>query len=89
MRYGKRKNPIIFGGGQRSSGVTGGQTLKTLLTRYLKKMRYGKKKNPFTFGGGQRSSGVTRGQTLKTLLTRYLKKGSSDSSQTWYIDAPY
>ena len=23
------------------------------------------------------------------LLTRYLKKGKSDSSQTWYIDAPY
>ena len=22
-------------------------------------------------------------------LTRYLKKGNSDSSQTWYIDAPY
>ncbi|KAJ8032995.1 hypothetical protein HOLleu_23106 [Holothuria leucospilota] len=38
MRYGKRKNPIIFGGGQRSSGVSGGQTLKTLLTRYLKKV---------------------------------------------------
>ncbi|KAJ8025556.1 hypothetical protein HOLleu_33145 [Holothuria leucospilota] len=37
MRYGKRKNPIIFGGGQRSSGVTGGQNLKTLLTCYLKK----------------------------------------------------
>ncbi|KAJ8017371.1 hypothetical protein HOLleu_45274 [Holothuria leucospilota] len=37
MRYGMRKNPIIFGGGERSSGVTGGQTLKTLLTRYLKK----------------------------------------------------
>ena len=36
MRYGKRKNPIVFGGGQRSSGVTGGQTLKILLTRYLK-----------------------------------------------------
>ncbi|KAJ8047809.1 hypothetical protein HOLleu_06911 [Holothuria leucospilota] len=24
-----RKNPIIFRGGQRSSGVTGGQTVKT------------------------------------------------------------
>ncbi|KAJ8047092.1 Alpha-aminoadipic semialdehyde synthase, mitochondrial [Holothuria leucospilota] len=36
MRYGKRKNPIVCGGGQRSSGVTGGQTLKTLLTPYLK-----------------------------------------------------
>ena len=36
MRYGKRKNPIGFGGGQRSSGVTGGQTLKILLTRCLK-----------------------------------------------------
>ncbi|KAJ8050562.1 hypothetical protein HOLleu_03810 [Holothuria leucospilota] len=88
MRYGKRKNPIIFGGVQRSPGVTGGQTLKTLLTQYLE-MHYHKKKNPFTFGGGQRSSGVTGGQTLKTLLTRYLKNGSSDSSQTWYIDAPY
>ncbi|KAJ8017877.1 hypothetical protein HOLleu_44457 [Holothuria leucospilota] len=52
-------------------------------------MRYGMRKNPIIFGGGERSSGVTRGQTLKTLLTRYLKKGSSDSSQTWYIDAPY
>ena len=36
MCYGWKKNPIVFGGGQRSSGVTGGQTLKTLLTRYLK-----------------------------------------------------
>ncbi|KAJ8032547.1 hypothetical protein HOLleu_26098 [Holothuria leucospilota] len=52
-------------------------------------MRYGKRKNPIIFGGGQRSSGVTGGQTLKTLLTRYLKKGSSDRSQTWYMDAPY
>ncbi|KAJ8024943.1 hypothetical protein HOLleu_07207 [Holothuria leucospilota] len=52
-------------------------------------MRYGKRKNPIIFGGGERSSGVTGGQTLKTSLTRYLKKGSSDSSQTWYIDAPY
>ncbi|KAJ8040816.1 hypothetical protein HOLleu_15219 [Holothuria leucospilota] len=34
MHYGTRKNPIVFGGGQRSSGVTGGQTLQTLLTRY-------------------------------------------------------
>ncbi|KAJ8017857.1 hypothetical protein HOLleu_44478 [Holothuria leucospilota] len=31
----ERKNPIVFGGGQRSPGVTGGQTLKTLLTQYL------------------------------------------------------
>ncbi|KAJ8017924.1 hypothetical protein HOLleu_44376 [Holothuria leucospilota] len=36
MCYGKRKKPISFEGSQRSSGVTGGQTLKTLLTRYLK-----------------------------------------------------
>ena len=36
MRYGVRKNPIVFGGGQRSSGVTGGQTLKTSLMQYLK-----------------------------------------------------
>ncbi|KAJ8018645.1 hypothetical protein HOLleu_43270 [Holothuria leucospilota] len=86
MRYGKRKNPIIFGGGQRSSGVTGGQTLKTLLTQCLK-MRYGKRKNPIIFGGGQRSSGVTGGQTLKTLLTRYLEVGSLDKFHTLYLDA--
>ncbi|KAJ8022356.1 hypothetical protein HOLleu_37229 [Holothuria leucospilota] len=36
MRCGERKNPIVFGGGQRSSGVTRGQNLKTLFTRYLK-----------------------------------------------------
>ena len=36
IRYGKRKNPIVFGGRQRSSGVTGGQNLKILLTQYLK-----------------------------------------------------
>ncbi|KAJ8036465.1 Disintegrin and metalloproteinase domain-containing protein 10 [Holothuria leucospilota] len=36
MCYGQRKKPIIFGGGQRSSGVTGGQSLKTLCARYLK-----------------------------------------------------
>ncbi|KAJ8033523.1 hypothetical protein HOLleu_23786 [Holothuria leucospilota] len=77
MCYGKRKNPIIFGGGQRSCGVTGGQTLKTLLTQYLK-MRYGKRKSLIVLGGGQRSSGVTGGQTLKTMLTRYLKIGSLD-----------
>ncbi|KAJ8042092.1 hypothetical protein HOLleu_13074 [Holothuria leucospilota] len=35
MPYIERKNPIVFGGGQRSPGVTGGQTLKTLLTQYL------------------------------------------------------
>ena len=35
MRYGKRKNLSVFGGGQRSFGVTLGQTLKTLLTPYL------------------------------------------------------
>ncbi|KAJ8022587.1 hypothetical protein HOLleu_37533 [Holothuria leucospilota] len=88
MPHIERKNPIVFGGGQRSPGVTGGQTLKTLLTQYLA-MRYGKRKEPIIFDGGQRSSGVNGGQTLKTLLTRYLKKGNCDSSQTWYIDAPY
>ncbi|KAJ8023678.1 hypothetical protein HOLleu_36181 [Holothuria leucospilota] len=36
MPYSRRKNPIVFSGGQRSSGVTSGQTLKTLLTRHLK-----------------------------------------------------
>ncbi|KAJ8042299.1 hypothetical protein HOLleu_13319 [Holothuria leucospilota] len=68
MCYGKRKNPIIFGGSQRSSGVTGGQTLKTMLTQYLK-MCYGGKMNAIMFGGGQRSCRVTGGQTLKMFLT--------------------
>ncbi|KAJ8028269.1 hypothetical protein HOLleu_30462 [Holothuria leucospilota] len=68
MCYGKRKNPIIFGGGQRSSGITGGQTLKTMLTVYLK-MCYGGKMNAIMFGGGQRSCRVTGGQTLKMFLT--------------------
>ncbi|KAJ8046241.1 hypothetical protein HOLleu_04856 [Holothuria leucospilota] len=36
MPHIERKNPIVFGGGQRSFGVTRGQTLKTLFTRYLK-----------------------------------------------------
>ncbi|KAJ8036776.1 hypothetical protein HOLleu_17412 [Holothuria leucospilota] len=85
MRCGERKNPIVFGGGQRSSGVTGGQNLKTLFTQYLK-MRCGERKNPIVFGGGQRSSGVTRGQTLKTLFTRYLKVGSLDRFHTKYVD---
>ncbi|KAJ8047117.1 hypothetical protein HOLleu_06023 [Holothuria leucospilota] len=35
MRYGNRKNPIVFGGGQRSPGVTGGQTLKTLFSNVV------------------------------------------------------
>ncbi|KAJ8039023.1 hypothetical protein HOLleu_16606 [Holothuria leucospilota] len=68
MRYGKRKSLIVLGGGQRSSGVTGGQTLKTMLTRYLK-MCYGGKMNAIMFGGGQRSCRVTGGQTLKMFLT--------------------
>ncbi|KAJ8036308.1 hypothetical protein HOLleu_20243 [Holothuria leucospilota] len=79
-------NTFIFGGGQRSSGVTRGQTLKTLLTLYLQ-MHHGKRKNPIVFGGGQRSFGVTRGQTLKTLFTRYLKVGSLDRFHTHYVDA--
>ncbi|KAJ8028950.1 hypothetical protein HOLleu_28212 [Holothuria leucospilota] len=81
MCYGRRKNPIVFGGGQRSSGVTGGQNLKTLCARYLK-MCYGKRKDPIIFGGGQRSSGVTGGQNLKTLCARYLKVGSLDKFHT-------
>ncbi|KAJ8048230.1 hypothetical protein HOLleu_00462 [Holothuria leucospilota] len=84
MYYGAKVEAFIFGGGQRSFGVTRGQKLKTLLTRYLQIgsldrfhtsmwMRYGAKMNAFIFGGGQRSPGVTVGQTLKTLLTRYLQ----------------
>ncbi|KAJ8026205.1 hypothetical protein HOLleu_33987 [Holothuria leucospilota] len=36
MWYGERKISVIFGGGQRSSGVTRGQTLKTLFIPYRK-----------------------------------------------------
>ncbi|KAJ8026693.1 hypothetical protein HOLleu_31602 [Holothuria leucospilota] len=36
MCYGKKKVPIVFGGGQRSSGVTRGKTLKTLFIPYPK-----------------------------------------------------
>ncbi|KAJ8037495.1 hypothetical protein HOLleu_18322 [Holothuria leucospilota] len=68
MPHIERKNPIVFGRGQRSPGVTGGQTLKTLLTQYLE-MPHIERKNPIVFGGGQRSPRVTGGQTLKTLLT--------------------
>ncbi|KAJ8049339.1 hypothetical protein HOLleu_02043 [Holothuria leucospilota] len=35
MHYGKRQNPIVFGGGQRSFGVTRGQTLKTLFSNLV------------------------------------------------------
>ncbi|KAJ8026380.1 hypothetical protein HOLleu_34205 [Holothuria leucospilota] len=78
MPHIERKNPIVFGGGQRSPGVSGGQTLKTLLTQYLEVgsldefhtllsmwMCYGEKMDPIVFGGGQRSSGVTRGKKSK------------------------
>ncbi|KAJ8027940.1 hypothetical protein HOLleu_30039 [Holothuria leucospilota] len=89
------KNPIVFGGGQRSPGDTWGQTLKTLLTQYLEVgsldefhtycaawMPHIERKNPIVFGGGQRSLGATRGQTLKTLLTQYLEVGSLDEFHT-------
>ncbi|KAJ8042411.1 hypothetical protein HOLleu_13460 [Holothuria leucospilota] len=72
MPYSERKNPIIFGGVQRSSGVTGGQTLKTLLTQYLN-MHCGENMNTIIFGGGQRSSWVNADQTLKSLLTRIFR----------------
>ena len=88
MPYGKKKKSIVFGGGQRSSGVTRGQTLKTFLTWYLEvgslinfilsMWMYGKRKNPRLFGGGKRSFGVTGGQTLKTFLRWYLEVESLD-----------
>ncbi|KAJ8019150.1 hypothetical protein HOLleu_42455 [Holothuria leucospilota] len=81
MPYSKRKNPIIFGGVQRSSGVTGGQTLKTLLTQYLD-VGILEKLFPTVFGGVQRSSRVAEGQTLKTMLTQYLKGESLDRFYT-------
>ncbi|KAJ8024944.1 hypothetical protein HOLleu_35008 [Holothuria leucospilota] len=78
MPYSKRNNVIIFGGVQRSSVVTGGQTLKTLLTQHLNVgsldrfytystmwMCNVEKMDPIVFGGGQRSSGVSRGKKAK------------------------
>ncbi|KAJ8026859.1 hypothetical protein HOLleu_31814 [Holothuria leucospilota] len=64
MCYGRKMNAFIFGGGQRSFGVTGGQTLKALLIRY-RMIPYSKEMNPIVCGGVQRSSGVTRGQEAK------------------------
>ncbi|KAJ8029671.1 hypothetical protein HOLleu_29122 [Holothuria leucospilota] len=70
---------MIFGGGQGSSGVLGGQSLKTVFTRYLEVgsldkfhiystyMPYGQRWKHIVFGGGQRSSGFT-GFKLKNLL---------------------
>ncbi|KAJ8049085.1 hypothetical protein HOLleu_01665 [Holothuria leucospilota] len=82
MPHIERKNPIVFGGGQRSPGVTEGQTLKTVLTQYLEVgsldefhtlyMPHIERKNAIVFGEGQRSSGVTGGQTFK-ILTQYLE----------------
>ncbi|KAJ8018481.1 hypothetical protein HOLleu_43507 [Holothuria leucospilota] len=86
MHYGAKVNNLIFGGGQRSFGGTGGQKLKTLLTQY-RQMHYNEKVNPIICGGGQRSSEVTGGQTLKTLLIRYLQVGSLDRFHTQYVDA--
>ncbi|KAJ8048047.1 hypothetical protein HOLleu_00212 [Holothuria leucospilota] len=77
MRYSEKMNPIIFGGGQRSSGVTRGKCLKTLSRGYLQ-MCYSENMYPIVFGGVGRSSRVTRGQTLKTLLTQFLKGESLD-----------
>ncbi|KAJ8044569.1 hypothetical protein HOLleu_07352 [Holothuria leucospilota] len=78
MPHSKRKNPIIFGGVQRSSGVTGVQTLKTLLTQYLD-MPYSKRKNLIIFGGGQRSLGslggsLDRFHTYSTMWMCYVEK---------------
>ncbi|KAJ8035929.1 hypothetical protein HOLleu_19755 [Holothuria leucospilota] len=64
MHCGENVNSIIFGGGQRSSWVNVGQTLKSLLT-HISRMCYGEKMDPIVFGEGQRSSGVTRGKKAK------------------------
>ena len=40
MRYGKKMNDIIFGGGQRSLGVTGYEKVKALLARYLQALGF-------------------------------------------------
>ncbi|KAJ8034922.1 hypothetical protein HOLleu_21950 [Holothuria leucospilota] len=59
MTYGEKMNPVIFGGGQRSFGVTESQILKTLLTQYLK-IHHSEKLCHTVLGGGQRSSGSPR-----------------------------
>ncbi|KAJ8048748.1 hypothetical protein HOLleu_01183 [Holothuria leucospilota] len=62
--YGERKNPVVFGDSQRSSGFTRGQSLKTLFIGFLK-MLCDERKNPIVFGVSQSSLGATRGQSLK------------------------
>ena len=84
MRYGQKKNPIIFGGGQRSPGGHGGKTLKTLLTQYLEVGNldqvhtwhgdaFWSEEEPYHFWWRSKVMGGHGGQTLKTLLTQYLE----------------
>ena len=88
------ENLIEFGGGQRSSGVTRGQNVKTFRTVRVTVMicsmwvASSKSKNPIDLWR-QRSSGVTRGQTLKILQPRYLQNVKSDSCDTWHVGSPY
>ena len=82
MRCGERKNPIVFGGGQRSFGVTRDQMVNTLENPC--KHSISRSVTPrdlilslsivhiesmilSVFGGGQRSFEVTGGQKVKTL----------------------
>ena len=88
-----RKNPIVFGGGQRSFGVTRGQILKTLFTRYLKLGSLDRfhtyyvdalwcEEEPYCFSWGSDVTWDHRGQTLQTLLTQSLEVGSLDEFHT-------
>lgn len=73
MPCSERKYPIVFGGGERSSVVTGVQTPNTLVTKYVKLgsldtshgVAFNPSENPYEFFRCQRSTEVTRGQNAK------------------------
>lgn len=81
-----RDYPSVFGEGQRSVGVTRGQTVKTgnqntscrLTSINIKFRRY------HTW-----NVAVDQWSNWKKKLTRYSKKGNFSQSHTWHIDAKY
>ncbi|KAJ8037477.1 hypothetical protein HOLleu_18300 [Holothuria leucospilota] len=76
MPHIERKNPIIFGGDQRSPGVTGGQTLKTLLTQYLEVKRKAESSGATKKGGMRAFSTVMAFPPLSPSPPQYKLPGS-------------
>ena len=84
MHYGWKKNPIVFGGLRSSWGVTGGQTLKTLLTRYLELGNLDEghtwhgdalwlEEEPYCFWWGSEVMGGHRGSNSENLVNTVLQ----------------